>query len=278
MEDKLIFITNDDGIQAPGIQVLARLMSRLGRVVVVAPDSARSGAACSITSGVPVMLTKVDEPQMLFLPATWAKLDLLDCFGENFSPRNPIAWYTCTGTPVDCVKLGSEQALNRAPDLMVSGINHGDNTSCSVHYSGTVGAVVEACSKGWPAIAFSLCTFLKNPDFSPYADAVVKIASAILAKGMPSGECLNVNFPVVQQLKGVRVARLARGEWTGEWASASNPHGKQAFWLTGEFRNLEPESRDTDCAALDEGYASVTPIRLDMTAYDSIQNLKNLLE
>lgn len=262
MEDKLIFITNDDGIQAPGIQVLARLMSRLGRVVVVAPDSARSGAACSITSGVPVMLTKVDEPQMPLTMVT----------------QNPIEWYACSGTPVDCVKLGSEQALNRPPDLMVSGINHGDNTSCSVHYSGTVGAVVEACSKGWPAIAFSLCTFLKNPDFSPCADAVVKIASAILAKGMPSGECLNVNFPVVQQLKGVRVARLARGEWTGEWASASNPHGKQAFWLTGEFRNLEPESRDTDCAALDEGYASVTPIRLDMTAYDSIQNLKNLLE
>lgn len=278
MEEKLIFITNDDGIQAQGIQVLAQLMSRLGKVVVVAPDSARSGAGCSITPTTPVILEQVAGPQLLFSPATWAKLDMLDCFGENNSPRNPIAWYTCTGTPVDCVKLASEQVLEREPDLMVSGINHGDNASCSIHYSGTMGAVFEATLKRWPAIGFSLRTFRKETDFSPYCDAIVKIAAHVLEHGLPLYECLNVNFPEQETLKGIRVARMAQGEWSCEWADAANPHGKRAFWLTGHFTNLEPASEDTDYWALDHGYASVTPIQMDMTAHQSLEMLKKSLE
>lgn len=261
MKEKLIFITNDDGVQAQGIHVLAQLMSRLGKVVVVAPDSARSGAGCSITPTIPVILEKVPKSP-----------------SEVHDSQHSIEWYTCTGTPVDCVKIASEQVLEREPDLMVSGVNHGDNASCSIHYSGTMGAVFEATLKRWPAIGFSLRTFKKETDFSPYYDAIVKIASYVLECGIPPYECLNVNFPEVDVLKGIRVGRLAIGEWSCEWADASNPHGKTAFWLTGYFTNLEPESTDTDYWALDHGFASVTPIKMDMTAHESLEMLKKNLE
>lgn len=261
---KTIFLTNDDGIQAKGINTLARLMSRLGRVVVVAPDGPRSGAACSITPIVPVELKRYTGtlPQLPECPA-----------GEY-----PIEYYTCSGTPVDCVKLGSEQVLTSAPDLMVSGINHGDNASCSVHYSGTMGAVIEATLKTWPAIGYSLRTFDKDADFRPYFDSIVKIADCVLRNGLPQDQCLNVNFPEVDELKGIRVARLARGQWSAEWEDAHNPHGKRTFWLTGHFTNLEPENDDTDYWALDHGYASVTPLKLDMTAYETMDALTKQLE
>lgn len=263
---KTIFITNDDGIQALGIRTLAHLMSRLGRVVVVAPDSARSGAACSISSTTPVVL------------AEWHGYD-----GGDTAPLlpargiYPIEYYTCSGTPVDCVKLAGETLLHEVPDLMVSGINHGDNASISVHYSGTVGAVVEATLKGWPSVAYSLRTFSHRADLSPYFDAVVKIAVHVLSHGLPPYECLNVNFPEVTELKGIRIGRMARGIWTSEWVDAYNPHGKKAFWLTGQFNNLEPESEDTDYWALEHGYASVTPLHMDMTAYDSLEMLKIMI-
>ena len=264
---KLIFITNDDGVQALGIRTLAHLMSRLGRVVVVAPDSARSGAGCSITPTCPVELS------------AWHAFDGQDA--NDLLPQKgeyPIEYYTCSGTPVDCVKIASEQVLDVVPDLMVSGINHGDNASVSLHYSGTVGAVIEATLKRWPAIAYSLRSMEKLPDFSPYYDAILKVASHVLSQGLPPYECLNVNFPVVDELKGIRVGRMARGEWSGEWADAHHPHGKRAFWLTGRFTNLEPENQDTDYYALDKGYASVTPLHLDMTAYGSLDKLKGVLE
>lgn len=264
---KLIFITNDDGIQALGIRTLAHLMSRLGKVVVVAPDSARSGASCSITPIRPVEL------------AVWHGYDggdsdpLLPAKGDY-----PIEYYTCSGTPVDCVKIASEHVLDAVPDLMVSGINHGDNASVSVHYSGTVGAVIESTLKGWPSVAYSLRSFDKRPDFAPFFESIVKIAECVLANGMPRYECLNVNFPEVEEIKGIRVGRMARGSWSGDWVDAHNPLGKKTFWLTGQFTNLEPESTDTDCWALEHGYAAVTPVHLDMTAYDSMNVLKKMLE
>lgn len=260
---KTIFLTNDDGIQAKGLQTLARLMSRLGRVVVVAPDGARSGAACSITPTIPVELKQY----------TGALPEMPECpVGEY-----PIEYYTCSGTPVDCVKLGHEQVLKASPDLMVSGINHGDNASCSVHYSGTMGAVIEATLKGWPSIGYSLRTFDKNADFCPYFEAIVKIADTVLKNDLPQDQCLNVNFPEVEKLQGIRVARMARGQWSAEWAEAHNPHGRRTFWLTGHFTNLEPECEDTDYWALDHGYASVTPVKLDMTAYETMDTLREQL-
>lgn len=265
MQDKLIFVTNDDGIQALGIQTLARLMSQLGEVVVVAPDAPRSGAGCSITPTRPVELTEW-VPEM---PASL--LALLPPVGEY-----PIHYYTCSGTPVDCVKIASEHVLPCTPDLMVSGINHGDNASCSLHYSGTMGAVFEGTLKRWSAIGYSLRTYQARPDLSPYYDTILRVAQHVLDNGLPLYECLNVNFPEVEVLQGARVVPLAQGEWNCEWADASNPHAKRAFWLTGHFTNLEPENPHTDYAALDQGYASITPIQLDMTAYHTMQSLKVL--
>lgn len=261
---KTIFITNDDGIQAKGIQVLAQLMSRLGRVVVVAPDGPRSGAGCSITPTTPVILS----------PYTGS----FGVSGASLSGQDGIELYTCSGTPVDCVKVAAEQVLTTAPDLMVSGINHGDNASCSVHYSGTMGAVIEATLKGWPAIGYSLRTFDKDADFTPYCEEIVRIAEHVLAYGLPAQQCLNVNFPEVEALKGTRVTRMALGQWSAEWQDAHNPHGKRAFWLTGHFTNLEPEATDTDYWALDHGYASVAPIQMDMTAYETMRALREKLE
>lgn len=251
--NKLILITNDDGVSAQGIGVLAELMTQLGEVVIVAPDSARSGAACAITSTQAITLRR--------------RIDM---------ERNRLQVFECSGSPVDCVKLALEQVCSRQPDLLVSGINHGDNASCSIHYSGTMGAVIEGCMKGIPSIGYSLRTLKHRCDFSPYADEILRISSFVLDKGLPQDICLNVNFPEVQQLTGMRICRMGRGRWVQEWISANNPRGMNAFWLTGRFLNLEPHSEDTDYWALDHGYGAITPIRLDMTAYDVMHSLTPL--
>ena len=235
----LILISNDDGVHAQGIQVLARLKAALGDVIVVAPDSARSGAACSLTPVEPVRLTLVSEEDGLRVCA-------------------------CTGTPVDCVKLALEKVVPRRPDLVVSGINHGDNASVSLHYSGTMGAVIEACMKGVPAIGYSLMTRQRECDFTPYEDVVLRVARRVLADGLPQDVCLNVNFPQVECLRGVSVCRMARGNWQQEWRETE---ASGQYCLTGFFTNLEPEAEDTDYWALQHGLAAVTPVQLDMTHY-----------
>lgn len=244
----LILISNDDGYQAQGIQELTQLMCQLGEVIVVAPTGARSGAACSITPIVPVRLTPISQ-------------------------QPGLAVYACSGTPVDCVKLALEQVVPRRPDLVVSGINHGDNASCSLHYSGTVGAVLESCMKGIPSIAFSLRTRDKECDFSPYAQVILQVASHVLQQGLPEDVLLNVNFPQVPSLKGVSVCRMARGEWRCEWVPAQQSN---EFTLSGFFVNLEPEAKDTDYWALDHGRAAVTPLQLDMTSYAALPGLESL--
>lgn len=244
----LILISNDDGYQAQGIRVLTDLMTRLGDVVVVAPDAPRSGAACAITPFQPVRLSLVEE-------------------------RAGLRVYSCSGSPVDCVKLASEQVVTRRPDLMVSGINHGDNASISMHYSGTVGAVLEACMKDIPAVAFSLRTRDQQCDFSPYEEVILQVARQVLEYGLPSDTCLNVNFPQVPKLLGTSVCRMARGRWITEWMPDEEP-GK--FHLAGEFRNLEPDAPDTDYWAMDHGMAAICPLHLDMTDYDTLLSLESL--
>lgn len=247
----LILISNDDGYQAQGIQVLTQLMQRLGDVIVVAPDSARSGASCAITPTLPVGIRPISQQPGLTVVA-------------------------CTGTPVDCIKLACEQVCPRMPDLIVSGINHGDNASISIHYSGTMGAVIEGCLKGIPSIGFSLRTRSQQCDFSPYEETILRIARFVLEKGLPHDICLNVNFPEVSQLLGLRACRLSRGRWSSEWAPANHPHGGRYFWLTGRFDNLEPEAHDCDYYLLDQGYATITPIQMDMTAHDFLKELDSL--
>ncbi len=253
---KLILITNDDGVDAQGIGVLTQLMLPLGDVIVVAPDSARSGAACSITSNAPLFLHPHSD--------------------ETSPEGNRCQVYSCNGTPVDCVKLAREQVCPRQPDLMVSGINHGDNASCSVHYSGTMGAVMEACIKEVPAIGFSLRTLSHHCDFTPYAEAITAIARHVLQQGLPQGVCLNVNFPEVSRLRGIRVCRQGLGDWRQEWAKLENPRGGYFYWMTGTFVNQEPECEDTDYWALDHGFAAVVPQAVDMTAYEALPALQSL--
>ncbi len=249
--EKLILVVNDDGYRAQGINVLAREMMALGEVIVVAPDGARSGAGCSITPTLPVQLRQISEEPGLKVVA-------------------------CSGTPVDCVKLALEQVCPRTPDLVVSGINHGDNASISIHYSGTMGAALEACMKGVPAVGYSLRTHSQQCDFQPYLGVVRQVAGHVLQHGLPQDVCLNVNFPEVGKLAGSRVCRMARGIWSSEWAPAEHPHGADFFWLTGYFTNLEPEAEDTDYWNLDHGYATITPIHLDMTAHEAISSLGEL--
>ncbi len=244
----LILISNDDGYQAQGIRVLTELMSTLGDVIVVAPDSARSGASCCITPFQPVRLALVEE-------------------------RPGVLVYSCSGSPVDCVKLASEQVVPHRPDLVVSGINHGDNASISLHYSGTVGAVLEACMKGLPAIGYSLRTLDHECDFSPYKDVILQVARHVLEKGLPLDTCLNVNFPQVPKLLGTSVCRVARGRWVTEWVPAEKPG---EFRLAGEFHNLEPDASDTDYWALDHGMAAICPLQLDMTDYAALDDLESL--
>lgn len=244
----LILITNDDGLDAQGISVLTKCMQNLGQVIVVAPNGARSGSACSITPIVPVTL-KLESKQ------------------EN------LTVYTCSGTPVDCVKLALEKVVPRKPDLVVSGINHGDNASCSVHYSGTMGAVFEGCMKGVPSIGYSLRTRKQECDFQPYTEVIEQVADYVLKNGLPQDICLNVNFPEVPVLQGVSVCRMARGIWQSEWKDTDMPN---VYTLTGHFTNLEPDAEDTDYWALDHGMASVTPLTLDMTHYPSLETLKSL--
>ena len=244
----LILISNDDGVHAQGLREVTRLMSLLGDVVVVAPDSPRSGASCSITSSVPVQVSLLRE-------------------------EPGISVFSCSGTPVDCIKIACEKIVPVEPDLIVSGINHGDNASINFHYSGTVGCVFEACLKGIPAIAYSLRTRKSECDFSPYFETISKAASLVLEKGLPKGVCLNVNFPEVPELKGVRVCRMAHGSWKTEW---NDTEEKGKYTLAGNFINLEPEAEDTDYWALDHGMAAICPLWIDATHYPTIETLSSL--
>ena len=255
----LILITNDDGYQAAGIQALANAVAPLGDVYVAAPDGPRSGAAASITPTVPV------------------------CYSKCIVHSSTLHWYSCTGTPVDCVKLACEQILPRRPDLILSGINHGDNASISVHYSGTMGAVYEGCMKGIPSIGVSLYLqrgqrYEDHPVGADTLTAVADLCRRVLQQGLPQDVCLNVNFPTDQPFRGWRVCRQARGMWTREWATASNPHGQNAFWMTGTFVDLEPEATDTDFAALRTGYCSIVPVTVDATAHDALKRIQWIMD
>lgn len=247
----LIFISNDDGVRAKGLNELVRMVQPLADLVVVAPESGRSGSSMSITSVNPVSLSLL-------------------------STAEGVKIFSCSGTPVDCVKLGLEQAVDRKPDLVLSGINHGDNASVNVWYSGTMGAALEGCLKGIPSIGFSLCTFDQQADFSFLHDAVIHVVRSVLEQGLPAGVCLNVNFPVVERLKGLRICRMTRGDWYSEWVSANHPHGKVCYWLTGTYRNDEPEATDTDQWAIHHGFGAITPIQTDVTAYGALSKLNSL--
>ncbi|MCF0159431.1 MAG: 5'/3'-nucleotidase SurE, partial [Bacteroidaceae bacterium] len=231
---------------------LVEMLRQMADLVVMAPDTGRSGTGMSMTVTLPVSVRKIPDEGGLII-------------------------YSCTGTPVDCIKLAMDSFVPRRPDLIVSGINHGENAGVNVFYSGTMGAVMEGCLKNIPSIGFSSAETDPQADFSAYAGVVTGICRAVLDNGLPIGTCLNVNFPLGNAYQGIRVARQDRGQWLGEWERLTRKNGMPHFWLSGEYHSDHPDDETTDQWALRKGYVTITPIRTDLTDYQLIDSLERWL-
>lgn len=248
----VILITNDDGVTAPGIMNLVEAVKDLGKIIVVAPDKPQSGMGHAITIGQPLRLHKVHV------------------FGD-------IEAYSCTGTPVDCVKLAVDKVLHRKPDLCLSGINHGANHSINVIYSGTMSAAVEAAIESIPSAGFSLLDYSIEADFSGARKYVRIVVEKMLSTKLDKHTVLNVNIPPMpaKLLKGFKLCRQAYAKYEEDFMERQDPHGRMYYWLTGEFVNFD-KGKDTDVWALDNGYVSVVPVQFDMTHYSLKDRLENL--
>ena len=246
----LLLLTNDDGVQALGLISLIEAVRPLGEVVVVAPDSPRSGMSSAITAFNPIRATLLKKEEGLTV-------------------------YSCTGTPVDCVKLGLNKLLDRKPDLLLSGINHGSNAAICVIYSGTMGAALEGCIVGIPSVGISLTDHSPCADFSQAVKYGKLVAEKVLANGLPEGICLNLNIPDVPEVKGLKICSQTKGYWTKEFMEMEDPVGKTVYWLTGEFFNQEPDNTSCDEWVLDQGYAALVPLRIDMTDYSFLEKIKD---
>ena len=251
-EKPTILVTNDDGIYAPGITFLAKVASKFGRIIVVAPDKPQSGMGHAITINSTLRIQKTNY-------------------------HNAELEYACSGTPVDCVKMAVNHILKKKPDLVLSGINHGSNSSINVIYSGTMSAAIEGALEGTPSIGFSLCDYAMEADFTQAEKFVSKIIEESIKNKMPKGICLNVNIPKLKadDFKGIKVVRQARANWVERFEERKDPYGRDYYWLTGEFVNFEPESLDTDEWALANGYISVVPTQADLTAHKNLVDLKH---
>ena len=249
MKKPLILVSNDDGITSTGIRNLVDVVKELGEVIVVAPDSPQSGMGHAITVGDTLRLNE----SHIF---------------------EGVKAYECSGTPADCVKMARHFVLknnHRQPDLVVSGINHGSNTSISVLYSGTMSAAIEGAIEGTPAIGFSLCDYSHKADFSHTAEYVRKIVKQVLAKGLPKGTALNVNIPPKrnENIKGIRICRQANAKWVEDFDQRFDPNGRSYFWMTGNFVNFD-KGEDNDEWAIANNYVSVVPCQFDLTAHQAI--------
>lgn len=249
--EPVILVTNDDGINAPGIRNLVEAVRGLGKIVVVAPDKPQSGMGHAITIGIPLRLHKVH----LF---------------------EDIEAYQCTGTPVDCVKLAVDKILHQKPDICISGINHGANHSINVIYSGTMSAAVEAAIESIPSVGFSLLDYALEADFSA-ARKYARIIVEQMLQHRPDKHCvLNVNFPIAtpEEINGVKICRQAYAKYEEDFLERLDPHGRKYYWLTGEFVNFD-EGTDTDVWALANNYVSVVPVQFDLTNYKLKQQIEN---
>ncbi|MDR1938191.1 MAG: 5'/3'-nucleotidase SurE [Tannerellaceae bacterium] len=254
MKDKpLILITNDDGVNARGIHELAACLKDLGELVIFAPDGPRSGMSGAITSLLPVTCSLLEE-------------------------KEGIRIYSCTGTPVDCVKLAANEILDRKPDLLVSGVNHGGNMSVCVHYSGTLGAAVEGCIQGIPSIGVSLTDYTVDAAFDESCRLARRLARYTLKEGLPGGTYLNLNVPNLPRVKGMRVCRQAEGRFINEYMRSENAGGTPVYWLTGSLYTSQPPHPENDTVALDDGYASLVPCKVDVTDYEFMVKLNAITE
>ncbi len=249
--EPLILISNDDGYEAVGIRALVDMIKGFGRVLVCAPESARSGYSRAFSASSPLRLSRRHN-------------------------MGDVEVWSCSGTPVDCVKIAVDQLCDgHLPDLVLGGINHGDNSTVNSHYSGTMGIAIEGCIKGVPSIAFSNCDYNPTSDQGHLADYVRRIVSQVLADGLPSNVCLNVNFPNRSTFEGVRACRMTRGQWVNEVCKCRHPHGYDYFWMVGAYDNEEPDATDSDQWAINHGYVAVTPVTIDVTAYEMIETVKS---
>jgi 5'-nucleotidase len=246
----LILLTNDDGINAKGINSALEVVKEFGDVVLVSTQESRSGMSHAITIKEPLRMKKVFE-------------------------EGNVTKYMTNGTPADGVKLLLNSFLDRKPDLIVSGINHGSNASISVIYSGTMGAAIEGSFYGIPAVGLSLLDHMPDADFSAAKIYSKKIIAQVLENGLDFGVSLNVNFPTlsVDEIKGIKVTRQTKGAWIEKFDRRKDPMGGEYFWLTGYYENYEPEATDTDEWAVNNGYVAITPIQVDMTAYNAMKKI-----
>lgn len=248
----LILITNDDGFRAKGINELIKALRGRGELIVFAPDGPRSGMSSAITSLTPLKYDTVLQ-------------------------EDDLTIFSCNGTPVDCVKLAINEVLDREPDLLVSGINHGGNMAICVNYSGTMGAAAEGCIFGVPSIGLSVLDHRPDADFRECCRLGIKVIDDVLAHGLPHGTYLNLNVPVVERVKGLKVCHQADGRWIKEFKRSENASGHPVFWLTGEFRNDDSRA-DNDMLALDNGFATLVPCKVDVTDYQFLKELRKRTE
>jgi 5'-nucleotidase len=252
---KLILVTNDDGITAPGILFLSKIAKQYGDVCVVAPDKPQSGMGHAITLNSTLRIEK-----------------------SNF--HNVNYEYSCSGTPVDCVKLGVNKFLGRKPDLVISGINHGANLSINVIYSGTMSAALEGAIEGIPSVGFSLSDFSIDADFTPCEKVVKQIIEKMLSHTFNETVCLNVNIPKLKadEIEGIKVCRATNGNWVEEFDERHDPSGKPYYWLTGKFINYEEGNHETDVYLNQHGYVTIVPVDFDMTNHTQVKKFTTLFD
>ena len=254
MADKrpFILISNDDGVYAKGLAELIRVAQQFGDIMVVAPETGESGMSHAITIKNPLRITQIKEEKGLQI-------------------------FSLNGTPTDSIKIALNQLVDRKPDLILSGINHGSNASISVIYSGTLGAAREGCLNQIPSIGFSLLNHDKNADFSTVIHFLPRIIEQALKNGIADQTLLNINFPDIplNEVKGVKICRQTKGVWKEEYEKRTDPHGGTYYWLTGAFKNFEADATDTDEWALDHNYVAIVPIQIDATSYSELDNIKN---
>jgi 5'-nucleotidase len=250
-DDKLILVTNDDGLYAAGLKTLLEVIEEFGKVILISTIESMSGMSQALTVKTPLRVKLLEE-----------------------NDKHRI--YACNGTPTDCIKLAINQLVDRTPDWVVSGINHGANASVSVLYSGTMAAAIEGCLYGINSVGFSLNNFSPTADFSICKKYIRIVMKRLANNPLPDGVCLNVNIPAVdkEKIKGIMVCRQSKGNWKEEFEKRKDPMGKTYYWLTGMFQNHEPDAIDTDEWAISNNFVSIVPVTVDMTAHWYIDDLK----
>ncbi len=257
MNEKLIFVTNDDGYASKGFKAAIEVARRFGKVIAVAPDTVQSGKSQAITICNSLHLRCISEEE-------------------------DIKIYSLDGTPVDCVKFAMDHFLKgKHIDLTISGINHGSNAAANVLYSGTMGAAIESSFYGIPSVGLSYLDHNDDADFSACVEYGIRVVEAVLANQsqLPRPLCLNVNIPILplDQIKGIKICRQTKGFWVDNIDEQQEPDGRACYWFSGGFVNAEPEAKDSDEWALKSGYVSIVPVQVDLTAYDQLESLNKIL-